>query len=136
MVLYVVACLLADRWGLITLTPEFSPIFWRKAKAYGLADRITSIKTVNIPVLEFRQRRDELEARFIKLAKEHISEGAQLIVAACGAMFPILGTGSCQRLSEKLEITIMDPTAVALRMAEVLVNLGIAQSKIAFPLVT
>jgi len=101
-----------------------------------LADRIASIKTVDIPVLEFRQRRDELEARFIELAKEHISEGAQLIVAACGAMFPILGIGSCKRLSEELGITIMDPTAVALRVAEVLVNLGITQSKIAFPLAT
>jgi allantoin racemase len=129
-----VACLLADRFGLITLTQEFVPMFWRRAKVYGVADRITSIKPVDIPVIEFSQRRDELEARFIELAKQHIIEGAHLIVVACGAMFPALGVGSAKRLSEKLGITLVDCTATALRMAEVLVNLGIAQSPVAFPL--
>lgn len=131
---YHVACMLTDRFGLITLTQEWVPIFWRRAKVYGLADRITSIKAVDIPVIEFHQRRDELEVRFIELAKEHISDGAQLIIIACGAMLPTLGVGSGQRLSEELGITLVDPTATALRMAEVLVNLGIAQSPIAFPL--
>jgi len=131
---YHIACLLADRIGLITLTQEWAPIFWRRAKVYGVADRITSIKTVDIPVIEFRQRRDELEARFIELAKEHISEGAQLIITACGGMFPILGSETVKRLKSGLGITIVDPTATALAVAEVLVNLGIAQSPIAFPL--
>lgn len=131
---YHVACLLADRFGLITLTQEWIPLFLRRAKVYGVADRITSIKTADIPVIEFRQRRDELETRFIELAKEHIGEGTQLIIVACGAMFPTLGVGSGKRLSEQLGITLVDPTATALRMAEVLVNLGIAHSPIAFPL--
>ena len=133
---YRIAGLLADKWGLITLTREWAPIFRRTAKVHGVDDRIISIKTVDIPVLEFVKRRDELKARFIQLAQEHISEGAQLLIAACGAMFPVLGAGSCKRLSEELDITIVDPTAAALRLAEVLVNLGIAQSKIAFPLAT
>jgi allantoin racemase len=131
---YHTACLLADKWGLITLTREWVPIFWRRAKVYGVSDRIISIKTVDIPVLEFRSRRDELEKRFVELAKEHVKEGAQLIIAACGAMLPILGVGSRERLTEKLGIMIIDPTATALRVAEMLVGLGIAQSKIAFPL--
>ena len=131
---YHVACLLADRFGLVTLGKEWIPIFERRARVYGIANRITSIKTVDIPVTEFYQRRDELEVGFIELTKEHIREGAQLIIVACGGMLPAMGIGSAKRLSEKLNITIVDPTATALRIAELLVNLGIAQSPIAFPL--
>jgi len=130
---YHVASLLADRFGLVTVTREFIPVMARQAKVYGVADRIVSITSFNIPVSEFQQRKKELEARFIELAKEQIDNGAQLIIPACLATLPALGIGSAARLSQKLGVMVLDSNATALRTAEMLVNLGISQSKLAFP---
>lgn len=130
---YHVASLLANRFGLVTLTKKFVPIMAREAKVYGVSDRIVSIKSFDIPNLEFQQRKDELEARFIGLAKEQIEQGAELIIPACLATLPALGAGSANRLSQKLGVTVLDSNATALRVAEMLVNLKVSQSKLAFP---
>ena len=130
---YHVASLLADRFGMVTVTREFIPVMARQAKVYGVSDRIVSITSFDIPVSEFQQRKEELEARFIELAKEQINNGAQLIIPACLATLPTLGVGSAVRLSQKLGVTVLDSNATALRTAEMLANLGISQSKLAFP---
>jgi allantoin racemase len=130
---YRVASLLADRFGLITAREEYIPSFYRRARTLGVADRIASSRSINIPVLELRQRRDEVEARFIEQIKKAISEGAQIILVSCLAILPTLGKGSAKRLSEKLGIQIIDGTATALRVAEMLVNLNLRQSRLTFP---
>ena len=130
---YHVASLLADRFGLVTLTKEFIPIMARQTKVYGVADRIVSIRSFDIPVAEFQQRKEEVEARFIEQAKEQVDSGAQLIIPACLATLPALGAGSADRLSQKLGVMVLDSNATALKMAEMLANLGVSQSKLAFP---
>ncbi len=127
------ACLLADRFGWITPTDESAPFHWRQAKNYGLADRITSIRGVNIPFTEYRDRKDELEVRLTELVREMVNEGAQLIIVGCTAILPAIGIGSATRLSEKLGITLLDPAGVALKIAAMMVSLNLQQSKIAFP---
>lgn len=130
---YRVASLLADHFGLITAREEYIPSFFRRARTLGVAERIVSAKAINIPILELRQRRDEVEAKFIQRTKEAIRDGAEIILVGCLAILPTLGKGSAQRLSEKLGIQIMDGTATALRVAEMLVNLRLTQSRLTFP---
>jgi len=127
------ACLLADKFGWITPTDESIPFHWRLARTYGLADRITSIKGVNLPSTEYRDRKDELEVKLTELVRELVDEGAQLILFGCTAILPAIGIGSAKRLSEKLGITILDPAGISLKIAEMLVSLNLQQSKLAFP---
>ena len=124
---------MADHFGLITAREEYIPSFFRRARTLGVAERIVSAKAINIPILELRQRRDEVEAKFILRTKEAIRDGAEIILVGCLAILPTLGKGSAQRLSEKLGIQIMDGTATALRVAEMLVNLRLTQSRLTFP---
>ncbi len=130
---YHVASLLGDKFGLITLTREFVPIMWRRAKIYGVADRIVSIKTLDIPLLEFKERKRELEEKFRELGKGLIGEGAHVIISACLATLPALGTGSSNRIGKDLGIPVLDSNAVTLRVAEMLVSLKVSQSNAAFP---
>lgn len=130
---YHVASLLADKFGLITARDEYIPSFYRRARTLGVADRIVSAKSINIPILELRQRKDEVEALFTERIKEAIRDGAEIIIVGCLAILPTLGKGSARRLSEKLGIQVIDGTATALRVAEMLVNLGLKQSRLTFP---
>ena len=130
---YRVASLLADRFGLITAREEYIPSFYRRARALGVIDRIVSIRSINIPILELRQRKEEVETRFIEEVKGSIKDGAEIILVGCLAILPTLGKGSANRLGEKLGIQIIDGTATALRVAEMLIQLNVSQSRLAFP---
>lgn len=128
-----VACLLADRFGWIAPADGGIPFHWRQAKTYGLVDRITSIRAVNIPFEEYRDRKEELKEKLVKLGREMMNEGAQLIFVGCTAIFPAIGISSHREVSERLNVTTIDPIGVALNMAEILVKLKLSQSKLAFP---
>jgi len=127
------ACLLADRFGLILPREEGIPSCLRLARAHGMAERIASIKAFDIPFLEFRDKKDEVEDRLAKLVEASVAEGAQLIIIGCTAMFPAMGIGSARELSSKLGTPLLDTVGVSLKLAEMLVGLNLRQSKLAFP---
>jgi len=128
-----IACLLADKFGLIIPKEEGIPSCFRLARAHGMADRIASIKALDIPFLLFRDKKDEVEAKLTKLVQESVGEGAQLIIIGCTALFPALGIGSVEKLSSKLGIALIDTIGLSLKLAEMLVRLNLRQSKLAFP---
>jgi len=131
-----IASLLADRWGLITGIRPMKTILRKEIQAYNVGQHIVSIKSLDFdPYLEFGTKKAEVEAKYIKVAKELISEGAELIITNCGPLFPSLGREALKRIREELGVVIIDPQETALRVAETLVNLGLAQSKITYPLV-
>jgi allantoin racemase len=127
------SCLLADKFGQITPMDKGIPFHWRQATNYGLADRITSIKAVNMSLQEIGDRKDKAEARLLSLAEEMIEEGAQLVLVGCMGIFPALGIGSVRKLSEKAGAPFIDPLSVTLKTAEILASLNLCQSKLAFP---
>ena len=130
-----VASLLADRWGLITGISPMKAILRKEIQAYNVGQNIVSVKSLDFdPYLEFKSKKAELEERYIKLGKELISEGAELLITNCGPLFPSLGREALKRIREELGVVILDPQETALRMAEMLVNLGVSQSKITYPL--
>ncbi|MBN2062753.1 MAG: hypothetical protein JW882_20290 [Deltaproteobacteria bacterium] len=127
------SCLLADRFGVITPMDEGIPFHWRQARNYGLSDRIASIKALNMPLEEISSRKEKAEERLLLLSDDFLREGAQLILVGCMGIFPALGPGSAERLSKRLGAPFIDPLSATLKTAEMLVNLNLHQSKIAFP---
>jgi len=130
---YHVACMLADKFGVITVSDETIPYFWRLAKFGGFAERITSMYPINIPISELIERRNELIKTFINLAKKSIKDGAQLIIPGCLAYLPVMGPGSVEMLEKEIGVQVLDPQAISLRIAEMLANLKLTHSKKAFP---
>lgn len=127
------ACLVADKFGVITLLDECIPEFLRRWQLTDHAKRISSIRAYNIPVLEFAQRKDELEAKFTELAEEQVREGAQAIINACLALFSALGPGAKERIEQRIGVPVIDGAQLAVGTAEMMVNLKLKQSRKAYP---
>ena len=130
---YYLACTLADKFGVITFLDNVIPHLMRTARSIGVEDRILSMRAVNIPVLELKKRREELIKRFSDLSRRAVDEGAQLIIPGCLAFLANMGREAKGRIEEEIGAPILDPQAIALRTAEMLVNLGLSHSKRAFP---
>jgi len=92
------------------------------------------MKAVNIPILEMAARKDELERKFVEIARYQIDkEGAQLIIAGTGAIFPSLGIGSRERIEQALGVPVLEGTGIAIKTLEMLVSLKLTHSKKTYP---
>ena len=79
-------------------------------------------------------KKEEFEARFIDLAKKQIEEeGAQAIVPGCFLFMPFLDPNAKERLEEILGVPVINGPALAVKFAEMMVMLGLKQSKKAYP---
>ena len=130
-----IACMLADRFGVITLPELITPELQRRWRLIGIdSTRITSVRCINMTGEEISQRKAEWEERFIEIAKKQIiEEGAQAILIGCLAITTQNIPGSRERLEDKLGEPEIDGSPITIKMAELMVTLGLKQSKVAYP---
>jgi allantoin racemase len=129
------ACMLADRIGVVSLPDEITPALIRRWRLINIpADCITSVRSINIPLVDIPRRKQEFEAKFIELARKQIEqEGAQAIVPGCLAFITMLGPDAKERLEEILGVPVVHGSPLTVKFAEMMVTLKLRHSKKAYP---
>jgi len=127
--------MLADKLGVISLPDAITTELLRRWRLIGIdSDRIISVKTIDISVLELLNRKDEFEAKFIELARKQIDEeGAQAIVPGCGLYQFVLGLDSREKLEGILGVPVIYGAPLVVKFTEMLVSLKMSHSKKAYP---
>lgn len=109
------ASLAGERFGLVM--PAGSRKLNRlRIESYGFGDKLTSVRQVDIPVLELRADLDRTLLRLGEEANAAEAEGADSIVLGCMALF-----GLAPRIVT--DIPVIDPALAALTMATAMVRL-------------
>jgi allantoin racemase len=92
----------------------------------GLLDRLASIRPLGLSVAELDDQPEETKKRGLSLAKTMIEDdGAEVIIMGCAAM-----AGYTENMEQKLHVPVLDPTKVAFKWAEMVVDLGVTHSKV------
>lgn len=100
-----------------------------KVASYGLGGKLASVRLTDVRVLDIMKEFDRLADELMEKGSKAIEEdGADVIVLGCGGLLNI-----AEILQEKLNVPVIDPGLVALKIAEDLVKLKLAQSKKAYP---
>lgn len=93
------------------------------------AERLASVRSIGIPVSAVRDDMDRTLEALCAAARLCVEEdGAQCIVLSCLGM---AGMGS--RMSEVLQIPVLDPAPIAVKYAEMLAGLHLCHSAAAYP---
>jgi len=128
------ACQLGDRIGVVSKSDATIPEFTRRIRLMGCADRMTSMRPLNIAEQTLADRNRELKKRFIEIAEYQIThEGAQVVIAGYSAIFGVLPEGSREEIEKQLSVPVLDGVPIAIRTAEMLVDLKLMQSRKAYP---
>jgi allantoin racemase len=91
------------------------------SRRYGIA--------MERPVLDIFEKMDEIKEGMLRAAKKAIEvDGADMIFVNCGAL-----VGPTRYLKENLDVPVIENSVVALKTLEILIKLGLSQSKKAFP---
>ncbi len=128
------ACQLGDRIGVVSKSDATIPEFTRRIWLMGCADRMTSMRPLNIAEPALIDKNRELKRRFVEIAKYQIDvEGAQVIVAGYSAIFGVLPEGSREEIEGILGVPVLDGVPVAIKTAKMLAELSLLQSRKTYP---
>ena len=103
------------------------------AEQYGVPGKMASVRSVDIPVLEFEQDLDRTKAALAEVAVRAVEEdGADAIVFGCTGMLGCADAVRAGLLAKGYDIPVIDPVPFAVRMAAALIESGVSHSKITY----
>ena len=109
------------------LTPKQNRIASKKTHVHkhGLDYFLASVRSLDLSVAETDEDPEKTKKRVLEVAQKAVEEdGAEVIILGCAGM-----AGYAEEIEKKLRVKILDPSAVALKVAEAMADLGLTQSK-------
>lgn len=123
------ASTLGYKFSIITPAKFMIPRKERQVKAYGMVDRLASIRAAVSGVAEVRKDPSKTIEAVVRESDRAIEEdGAHVIIQMCGAMVEYYND-----IKKQIKVPLIDPVRTSLKYAETLVKLGLTQSKISYP---
>lgn len=121
-----VATTIAARFSVVTTLPRSVPIIEDLVAAYGAGHQCRRVRSAELPVLALEDDpanayRDILSQ--IRAARDQ--DGAEAVILGCAGMADL-----ARRLSAESGLTVIEPVAAAVRLAEALAGGGFRTSKI------
>jgi allantoin racemase len=125
------ACLLGESFAMVTVLESIIPAIWRSLRDYGLEHKCASVRAIDFPVLEMHKDPAGVAQALLRESREAVEEdGAASIVMGCMSMAFMLVDESIQK---ELGAPIINPAKVSVKTAELLVSLGLKQSRVTYP---
>jgi len=119
------ACLLGHRFTTLTMLQQFVPYQQDLVRLYGFEAKCASVRAIDVNVEECVTNRTKTLAQLTAEIKKIVAEDrAEVVILACAGL-----CGYDAELSRRAGIPVLDPVAVAVKVAEGFVALGLAHSK-------
>lgn len=129
---FATAMMLGKKFTVLTMWPEWFPLYEKTLTEYGWWDRVASLRSIDT-----RPDVTELLAGKEEIIFGKLKEQAEAAIAQDGADVIVLGSTTMHQsaafLSDNLPIPVLNPGQVAYKHLEMLIALGLAHSKKAFP---
>ncbi|MNZ81158.1 Asp/Glu/Hydantoin racemase [compost metagenome] len=129
---FLMACALGQKFSVLTMWPRWYPLYRKSLKEYGLESRLASIRSIDVRPDTAALLQGKEEVVFGKLL-----EAARLAIEEDGADVIVLGSTTMHQshayLAGQLPVPVLNPGVIAYKLCEVLLDLGLSHSKLAYP---
>jgi allantoin racemase len=120
------ACALGYRFSILDVMKRTWPQLEDLLRRYGIKDRCVSVRSVELPVLETETKSQRVVERLVAEGRKAIDEDrAEVLLLGCAGM-----AGLDKQIESLLGVPVLDGVVCAVKMAEGLVDYGVATSKI------
>jgi len=121
----ILASMLGHNFSIISVKKNLIPMFETKVVSLGLSKRLSSVEYIDIPVSELEDDFCKTEAAIIEVINRTIKQNnTEVAVLGCTGMLSLYS-----KVAKSLSIPVVEPAATALKMLEILIDLGISHSK-------
>ena len=122
---------LGHKFGVLTIFDSLIPMMEILAVKAGVKDKLSSVRPTNIPVLDLMKDPEATKATLIEVARACVEQDrADALLFGCMTM-SFLDMG--EEISAEVGVPIVNAGRCALKHAEMLVSMGLAHSKKAWP---
>ncbi|MHA2140557.1 MAG: aspartate/glutamate racemase family protein [Candidatus Thorarchaeota archaeon] len=127
-----VALTLGTKFSIITVQGQsLSRCMKDGVRKEGLEPFCASVRHLTMPVLDVSKKPKDTQKELLKMCKKAIDEdGADVIVLGCTALSHEV---ELEPIMRETGVPVLDPWVIAIRMAHILVEIGLSHSKIAYP---
>ncbi|MFE3837265.1 aspartate/glutamate racemase family protein [Pseudogemmobacter sonorensis] len=130
-----IAAMLGHRFSVVTVMRRLRSSFENTAAIAGLAGKLASVRSVDIPVLELEKDLAATNRALIDEAQKAVEiDGAESIVFGCTGLMGCAGAVREGLLSRGIDIPVVDPIPTAVNVAAALVRSGLSHSKLTWPM--
>jgi allantoin racemase len=125
------ACQLGHTFSLITIFDSMIHMGHKQVHEYGLSHHLSSVRAINIPVLELLNDLDFTFNELKKLGKKIVKEDrADSVLFGCMTMS---FAGLEKKLEKEIGIPVLNAGRVALKTLESMISMEISHSEKAYP---
>ena len=111
--------------GIISTGETSRNTYYRKAIELGLKDRVVYTSGIKTRVLDLRRDLERTKEQLkIEIRRAVQNYGVDVVVLGCGGFI-----GLAKKLTEELELPVIDPTLITVKMAEAYIKLGLSHSR-------
>ena len=129
---FAMASVLGDSYGVITTTDSTLPETRMILRKYGVYDHCRSLRAVNFTVAELNHKdaKESIVKAFVREARLAVADGAATIVLGCMSLAMLRVD---ELVKNEIPAPVINPIKVSVKMAEMLVSLGLKQSVLSYP---
>lgn len=129
------AAMLGHRFSVLTVLDTLQSQFENQAKVYGVRDKLASVRSVDIPVLDLEVDRNRMVNALVEQAILAVEDdGADVLIFGCTGML-----GAAEQVQQGLAgrgydgVPVIDSMIAAVKLAEAMVDAGLRHSKRTYP---
>ena len=123
---------LGDRIGIVTVLKNVVPMLSGAVARAGLEKRVTSIRTLNIPVLQLEDH-ELLMKSLYKECKEAIeNDGVQVLVMGCTGIVGIDDEMKERLSKDGYDVPVLEAGACAMTLCELYARMGLRPSRLTY----
>ena len=130
-----VAASISHRFSYLGTGSDMRHMFQSQMEEYGISSKLASVRTTGMGVEEVESNPEALFEALLDAAEQAVlDDGAHSLILGCTGMI-----GMARKLQNALHAKgilapVLEPPAVAVKMAETLSDLGLSHSKMTYPL--
>lgn len=128
------ACMMGNTFSCVSITSSVRPIFYAHAKVYGIADKLASVRIINMPLQDIEADPEKtFEALYAESVKAITEDHADTLILGCTGF-----VGVAKRLQDRLmqehewAVPVINPLPTAALLAALMVQGGMPHSPHAY----
>jgi len=128
---FLTALMFANNFGILTQWDPWKGLYKKTLREYGLEDKCVSIRSPNIPPdvsSLLGGKEEDVFPKLLAAAMQCVEDGAEAICLGSTTMHQSAGY-----LQPRLPVPLINPGLLAFKQCELLLGLGLSQSKRAWP---
>lgn len=124
------AAVLGHRFSVLTVVDSLIPVVENQALRYGVAAKLASVRSFNVPVLDLADSDEATFRAVMKVAEAAVrDDGAHVLIPGCTGLAGFAPRIQAALAAVGLEVPVLDPPPVAVKLAESIVALGYRHSR-------